>query len=59
MRERRGPGAPVADPRALDHRLPRADEGRHEGAHGAPLGADEVRATKVALGWDPTSTSTC
>ena len=23
------------------------------GAHGAPLGEDEVRATKVALGWDP------
>jgi transketolase len=22
-------------------------------AHGAPLGEDEVRATKVALGWDP------
>ncbi len=22
-------------------------------AHGAPLGADEVKATKVALGWDP------
>ena len=24
-------------------------------AHGAPLGEDEVRATKVALGWDPDS----
>ncbi|HJX49514.1 MAG TPA: transketolase [Gaiellaceae bacterium] len=23
------------------------------GAHGSPLGEDEVRATKVALGWDP------
>ena len=23
------------------------------GAHGAPLGEEEVRATKVALGWDP------
>jgi transketolase len=23
------------------------------GAHGSPLGADEVRATKLALGWDP------
>jgi transketolase len=23
------------------------------GAHGAPLGADEVRATKLAYGWDP------
>jgi transketolase len=23
------------------------------GAHGAPLGEDEVRAAKVALGWDP------
>ena len=23
------------------------------GAHGAPLGEDEIRATKVALGWDP------
>jgi transketolase len=23
------------------------------GAHGAPLGQDEVRAAKVALGWDP------
>jgi transketolase len=23
------------------------------GAHGAPLGEDEVRATKTALGWDP------
>ena len=23
------------------------------GAHGAPLGEDEVRATKAALGWDP------
>jgi transketolase len=23
------------------------------GAHGAPLGEDEVRATKIALGWDP------
>src|SRR5664279_448964 len=22
-------------------------------AHGAPLGADEVKATKIALGWDP------
>jgi transketolase len=25
-------------------------------AHGAPLGDDEVRATKVALGWDPEAT---
>jgi transketolase len=23
------------------------------GAHGSPLGEDEVRATKIALGWDP------
>jgi transketolase len=23
------------------------------GAHGSPLGMDEVRATKIALGWDP------
>ena len=23
------------------------------GAHGSPLGADEVRATKINLGWDP------
>ena len=23
------------------------------GAHGAPLGEEEVRATKIALGWDP------
>jgi transketolase len=26
------------------------------GAHGAPLGEDEVRATKLALGWDPDET---
>jgi len=29
-----------------------AKQGSHE-AHGAPLGAEEIRATKQVLGWDP------
>ena len=28
-------------------------------AHGSPLGEDEVRLTKEAYGWDPTTTSWC
>jgi len=32
---------------------PAPTKGGTSAAHGAALGADEVRATKVALGWDP------
>ena len=51
--------AAVDDRRADDDRLRLAEQGRaRREAHGSPLGADEVAATKKALGWDRRSRST-
>ena len=48
---------PVAHPREDDHRLARRPTSRARARRTAsPLGEDEVRATKEALGWDPDKT---
>ena len=50
-------GAPVAGDRPHDARLRQPAQGRHvRQAHGNPLGADEVEATKRNLGWPTTDT---
>ena len=52
-------GAPVAHPRAPIIGWPAPNKQGTSKAHGAPLGEDEVRATKEDLGWDPDATSSC
>ena len=46
-------GAPVADRRPQSHRVRRPHAIDTAKSHGAPLGEDEVRAAKEALGCDP------
>ena len=46
----------VDDHRPLAHRLPAPHKTDTAGAHGSPLGDDEVRATKEVMGWDPDKT---
>ena len=50
-------GRPAEPDRGADpHRLRRPNKQDTQKAHGSPLGADEVRLTKEAYGWDPDRT---